>query len=354
VGRHPSVSIEKPLWSWIFRPYHEDSMRVREIILLAATFFATTYVACDSLAQPAETPGPVFTVPGEDCATPPPVFVEAPADCSTSQPVFLDEQLPMGSPPYPVTSGPMFGPPGMVMPGTPEFMMPGAPLMVYPNAPPAEAGSPAALPAAPPTRPLDHLAPGGTISPRFGLPAGPDAAPGPNPIQVPVANDEAAWEQIVDVVVDYFPVAREQQARRSGPVWSEGKIETSYTSGATIFEPFRKNSVGAFNRWESTFQTIRRNAVVRVIPDAVGFLVEVEVQKELEDLPRPENATAGAAVFRTTGSLPTDRHQAVSRLQSSPRWIPLGRDPALEGRMLADIQARFTQPPDSSWPAFWW
>jgi hypothetical protein len=173
-------------------------------------------------------------------------------------------------------------------------------------------------------------------------------------IQVPVANDEAAWEQIVDVVTDYFPVAREQQARRSGPVWTEGRIETRYVSGATIFEPFSKNSVGAFNRWESTFQTIRRIAVVRVIPDAVGFQVEVIVEKELEDLPRPEQATAGIATFRTTDSLPSRRTEQVSRLRSSPHWIPQGRDPALEARMAADIQSRFTAPPDSSWPTFWW
>jgi hypothetical protein len=334
-------------------------MHRREIILLSAIFFAVAHAACDIVAQTVvEMPGPVFAAPPtEDCSTSPPVFVEAPpTDCSTSTPIFLDGQIPMGAAPmmtmppgtgpYPMTTGPMFGAPGVVMPG--------APAMVYPNALPAEAGPPVAVPAAPPARPLEYIAPGGAISPRFGLPAGPDVAPGPNPIQVPVANDEAAWEQIVDVVTEYFPVAREQQARRSGPVWTEGRIETSYTSGATILEPFRKNSVGAFNRWESTFQTIRRIAIVRVVPDATCFLVEVEVQKELEDLPRPENATAGAAVFRTTGSLPTDRHQEVSRLQSSPRWIPLGRDPALEGRMLADIQARFTQPPDSSWPSFWW
>jgi hypothetical protein len=155
-------------------------------------------------------------------------------------------------------------------------------------------------------------------------------------------NDELAWDQIVDVVSDYFTVSREQQARRGGEVWSEGRIETAYQTGATWLEPHREDSVGSFNRWESTFQTVRRRAVVRVIPDAAGYLVEVIVEKELEDLPNPEKATAGAAIFRNDGSLPSRRLEEVSRTRSSPRWLHLGRDPALEQRMLAEIHARLS------------
>jgi hypothetical protein len=169
---------------------------------------------------------------------------------------------------------------------------------------------------------------------------------GPNPIVVPVTNEEVAWDQIADVMSDYFTIAREQRARRDGEVWTEGRIETAPLDGATWLEPFRKDSVGSFNRWESTFQTIRRRAVVRVIPDAAGYLVEVIVEKELEDLPNPEKATAGAAVFRgeNSESLPSQRLEQVSRTRSSPLWLQLGRDPLLEQRILADIQARFGAP----------
>ena len=137
--------------------------------------------------------------------------------------------------------------------------------------------------------PLANIAPGGAISPQFGFPAGPEPLPGiANPILVPVTDDQMAWDQIVDVVSDYFRVTREQQARRSGEAWSEGRIETQTQSGATVLEPQRGDSVGWFNRWESTFQSIRRTAVVRVIPDPNGYQVEVVVQKELEDLPQPQ------------------------------------------------------------------
>jgi hypothetical protein len=191
-------------------------------------------------------------------------------------------------------------------------------------------GSPAGAVAAPPV----GIAP---------LPQAAIAAPGlANPIAVPVIDEELAWDQIVDVVSDYFTVAREQRARRGGDVWSEGRIETAHQTGATWLEPHRGDSVGTFNRWESTFQTIRRRAVIRVIPDAAGYLVEVVVEKELEDLPNPEKATAGAATFRTDGSLPSRRLEEVSRTRSSPRWLQLGRDPALEQQMLAEIHARLS------------
>jgi hypothetical protein len=183
------------------------------------------------------------------------------------------------------------------------------------------------------------------------LPAGPEVLPPPaielaplstNPIAVPVVDEELAWDQIVDVVSGYFTIAREQRARRNGEVWIEGLIQTAPQDGATWLEPHRQDSVGSFNRWESTFQTIRRRALVRVIPDAAGYLVEVIVEKELEDLPSPEKATAGAATFRSDASLPSRRLEQVSRTRSSPRWIQLGRDPALEQRMLAEIQTRLS------------
>jgi hypothetical protein len=191
--------------------------------------------------------------------------------------------------------------------------------------------------------PLASIAPGGAISPQFGLPAGPEPLPGiANPILVPVTDDQLAWDQIVDVVSGYFRVTRELQARRSGEAWSEGRIETAQQAGATLLEPQRGDSVGWFNLWESTFQSIRRTAVVRVIPDANGYLVEVVVQKELEDLPQPERSTISEATLHQDESLPSHRMANVNRARTSPRWVPLGRDPALEQRMLADIHARLT------------
>ena len=187
---------------------------------------------------------------------------------------------------------------------------------------------------------IDPLAADISGSPFLGEPLTGGAAGAPNQIHVPVANRDWTWEQIVDVFDDYFRIERERPVQLVGDVLTEGRIDGHPRVGATILEPHRRDSVGRYNRWESTFQTIRRRAVVRVIPDAAGYLVDVTVEKELEDLPRPENATAGAASFRNDSSLPPPREGPVSRTQLSGKWISLGRDAALEQRVLAEIQAR--------------
>jgi hypothetical protein len=157
---------------------------------------------------------------------------------------------------------------------------------------------------------------------------------------VPVGDENAAWDQISDVVDDYFKIAREQRVRRTGDIWTEGRIETVPLDGATVLEPHRKDSVGSFNRWESTFQSIRRRATVRVIPDPNGYLVEVIVLKELEDLAKPEKATAGPAAFNSELTMSSHRLEDYTRTHTSQRWIQMGRDPALEQRILTDIHAR--------------
>jgi hypothetical protein len=215
------------------------------------------------------------------------------------------------------TPGSIFGPPAA----------PQGPVVTVPQ----PAGVPEQLPAPPGATPM-------LVGPGTALPIA--VAGAANPISVPVTDDDLAWDQIADVVSDFFKIAREQRARRGGEGWCEGRIETVPLTGATVLEPHREDSVGSFNRWESTFQSIRRRATVRVMPDANGYLVEVIVEKELEDLPRPERATAGAASFRNEITLPSSRLEEVSRRRESSRWLPLGRDPALEQRMLVEIHAR--------------
>lgn len=164
-------------------------------------------------------------------------------------------------------------------------------------------------------------------------------------IQVPVQNADWAWEQIVDVVDDFFRIERERQVQLIEGVASEGRIDTFPQVSATAFEPHRADSVGAYNCWEATFQTIRRRAELRVVPTGANYVVTAVVYKELEDLSRPEHATAGAASFRHDAALLSDVDETVSRTRLSPYWIDIGRDVALEQQMLAEIHARLNPAP---------
>jgi len=168
-----------------------------------------------------------------------------------------------------------------------------------------------------------------------------------NPLFIPTAslNQDLVWEQIVDIVDNYFRIERENRVQLVGSVVTEGRIDTFPQVGATWLEPHRPDSDGIDNRNESTYQTIRRRAVVRVIPAQGGYNVDIAVHKELEDLPRPEHATAGSATFRHDSSLPSRLAENVLRTRFAKSWLPLGRDIAIEQLMLCEIQASVTGVP---------
>jgi hypothetical protein len=162
------------------------------------------------------------------------------------------------------------------------------------------------------------------------------------PIVVNVMDRDFVWDQVVDVVDDYFRVQKEQRVQLVGDLLTEGRLDTYPRSGSTIFEPWNPDSATPYERWESTLQSMRRTALVRVIPAQGGFLIDVQVYKELEDVPRPES---GAVTFANSAALRNDNSLArvtnpIGGLQPTMGWIPQGRDAALEQTILAHIQAR--------------
>lgn len=200
-----------------------------------------------------------------------------------------------------------------------------------------------------PLKPLPSGAVVGTDGPV--MPAGPANAP--NTVTIPPIDAEVVWNRLVDVVDDYFKVSREQRVVFAAGMPTEGLIETFPQTGATLLEPWRADSVGFYERLECTLQSIRRRSVIRMQPDPAGWRIEAVVTKELENLPRPMRATTGGASFRNDDSLyrygtplPTlgqqvgDQPRPVASPSRSAGWIPLGRDPLLEKRMLDTFLAR--------------
>ena len=160
-------------------------------------------------------------------------------------------------------------------------------------------------------------------------------------------DSEFVWEQVVDVVDDYFRIKHEERARLAG---DEGMLETYPRSASTIFEPWNSDSATPYERWEATLQSIRRWGIVRVIPAQGGFLIDVEVYKQLENVPRPESGAislANAQTLRNDDAL-VRLTNPVGGQEPSSGWLDLGRDVTLEQVILAGIQARtggiMTQP----------
>ncbi len=154
-----------------------------------------------------------------------------------------------------------------------------------------------------------------------------------------MTDHEFVWNELVDTIDDYFPIAREERVRIIGNVMTEGRIETQPTTGATVLDFFRKDRTKGFETWHGTFQSIRRQAEIRVLPSQDGYGVNVIVRKELEDVDRPEMSLVDASAFRHDGSL-VRPHGSRLGGNTTLGWIPIGRDVELEQKILADLYAR--------------
>ena len=87
-----------------------------------------------------------------------------------------------------------------------------------------------------------------------------------NPSRVGPLDPEFLWFQIVDAVDDYFRIQSEQWVRRDNVQWLEGRLTTYPEVSGTSLEPWRREAARGFERLQSTVQTIRRTATVRVVP----------------------------------------------------------------------------------------
>ena len=266
---------------------------------------------------------------------------------------FPEEPAPAGRPVQAIV--PQMAAPANPLPAPPPpATVPGpGPAVVQPL--PAPASTPL-LPGLPPGVPrLDPLAPlppGTVIGPGGPVVPGPPPQPA-NSVVIPALDAEIVWQQMVDTMDDFFKIQSEQRVVFSGGIPAEGRIDTYPQTGATLLEPWRGDSVGFRERLESTLQSIRRSASMRLMPDPAGWRIETVVLKELENLPRPMRATAGGASFRNDDSLyrygtplPTlgqqvgDQPRPVANPTPNIGWIPLGRDPLLEKKMLGKVLGR--------------
>lgn len=160
-----------------------------------------------------------------------------------------------------------------------------------------------------------------------------------NPMLVPLPDRDLLWEQVIDSLDDYFVIQREERVRQVGDVLLEGRIETFPVGGATLLEPWRRDSTPGPERLQATLQSIRRRAVVRVTPTGGGYLIDLAVYKELEDLAGPQHATVGQARVRHETTLNRNEEEVGADLFTLG-WISLGRDVSLEQRILHDIRDR--------------
>jgi hypothetical protein len=155
----------------------------------------------------------------------------------------------------------------------------------------------------------------------------------PNPVYVPQGPGSygLVFENALQVLVDFgFEI---QESNRY-----DGHIETvpRVAPGLALF--LRPGSPDYCERLLATLQTYRHRVLVKIDPaPSGGYFIRVEAFKELEDLPRPVRATAGAAIFRNDNSVER-QFEVIDPTVFEAGWIPKGRDVPLEQALLRRLK----------------
>ena len=133
-------------------------------------------------------------------------------------------------------------------------------------------------------------------------------------------------------------VLQELQFEVEFPQTRPGQLETGPVTGASWFEFWREDTVGGRQRLESSLHTVRRRASVAVKSAGTGAEVSVTVIKERLSAPN----TGPASATETFDLYELEERSELRRVDDlSPAaygWLDMGRDDALEQRILERIQ----------------
>ena len=134
------------------------------------------------------------------------------------------------------------------------------------------------------------------------------------------------FRQVYGAVSAFFPIARSN-------IYA-GSIESEPVVTAGFWDAVRYDFYSFDQLWESSLQSIRRRVLVTITPaESGGYFVDLQVLKELEDVPKPKHANTGAATFRYEA--PFEKiYDVVDMPYVTKGWIPMGRDHAMEQLIL--------------------
>jgi hypothetical protein len=154
-----------------------------------------------------------------------------------------------------------------------------------------------------------------------------------NQVYIPLRADSAGYEQVFQTVIQLF-ISHGFDVLESNRY--DGRIVSKPRVAPGIFQPFKSGSPDFTERILSTLQSYRHRAVAKIEPATNGgFFVQVTVFRELEDLPRPTRATAGAT-FRNYQTLER-QFGVIDPTVFESGWIPRGRDLGIEQAILNNL-----------------
>jgi hypothetical protein len=145
------------------------------------------------------------------------------------------------------------------------------------------------------------------------------------------------FDRVLDAVDDYFPIA---YANRY-----EGRVLGRPTIAPGFEQLWRPGSPDEYERTLATLQSYRYRCEVRIKEaDPGGYFVLVTVRKELKDAPAPASVATAVPVFGDLGTVDRDVFLVADPTLTSPledpndRWIPKGREPAIECAIIQKLR----------------
>lgn len=157
---------------------------------------------------------------------------------------------------------------------------------------------------------------------------------------VPADQLDSLWEASLRVLRlhDFRP---DRQDRATGI------ITTFPTTSMQWHEPWRADVADSYSLAMSSMHTVQRQVTVRFVRDAErpgerpgapgdGWMLDVEVEVFLLNVPDYQITTASSALRSFTGDLPTVTGEATGS-RAARRWVSIGRDAAMESRLLDRI-----------------
>ncbi len=134
------------------------------------------------------------------------------------------------------------------------------------------------------------------------------------------------YDNVLDIVSDYFDIGFSNRY--------DGRIETFPKVMPGLGQPWKPGTPDLYQRALAAFQSMRYRCIVVIKvadPKLGGYIIDVRVLKELEDIAVPTAATAGSASFN---SFPTveRQYEVVDASLVETNWIPIDR----EGQTMRD------------------
>ena len=144
------------------------------------------------------------------------------------------------------------------------------------------------------------------------------------------ASYEAVWKSTIDVVEERFYIEKRDE--------KAGHILTHPRQAPSAFEIWATDASGLYDTIEETLHDVRREVEAHVVRGGIDVRLTLHVRRERKNLERRPTAFLTKYAAPISGTLEERTAEALT----DPRtlWTPMGRDGAMEDRLIEEIRSR--------------